>query len=195
MSSSIEMRCSHECRVFRPSVSGSVVHSVVPIRLSIPCHAGRQPNEGQPNESHENKPRTACTPLEPVVLQNLENVAVVATRSITACAVNGVREFRTSRKTSTHKCSFSAIQPCTYFCASCEFFVADTIRSGVVCESRVCRPQSAPEFTRETMKSAKSSEFFSEKQYPQRSLSKRVRLVSKRQTRTSRYGESLNRHT
>ncbi len=35
---------------------------------------------GQPNETH-GQPRTACTPLGPVALQNLENVAVVAAAS------------------------------------------------------------------------------------------------------------------
>ncbi len=52
MSSSIDTRNARQCRVWRPSVSGCFVHSVVPIRLSISCDAGRQPNVGQPNESH-----------------------------------------------------------------------------------------------------------------------------------------------
>ena len=44
-SSSIGMRHSHQCRVFRASVSGNFVHSVVPIRLSISCGEVTQPNK------------------------------------------------------------------------------------------------------------------------------------------------------
>ena len=79
MSLSIDTLHSRECRLFRPSASGNSVHSVVPIRLSISRDAGRQPNEGQPNESHGNKQRTAWTQvlIQPGMIRQIGNYSLL----------------------------------------------------------------------------------------------------------------------
>ena len=73
--SSIDTRRSRRWRLFLPGVPGNFVHSVVPIRLSISCNAGRQPNETHEKQRNGKQMRML---LEHVAFQVFKNVSLMA---------------------------------------------------------------------------------------------------------------------